>query len=63
MGIGIKTTDCGSYLELWVDMEDSLEVQVDGEVYVASKDSVDLAGSQLALGRNSGSRTKVIGDT
>lgn len=42
--MGIRKDD-GSYLELYVDLADTVEVQVDEEVYIASKDSVELAGS------------------
>lgn len=46
MGIGIRTTDHESYLELGVDLADTVEVHVDEEVYIASKDRFELAGSQ-----------------
>lgn len=61
-GIGIRTTDFGSYLEFGVDLADTLEIQIDEEVYIASKDGVELAGSQSALGKTSGARTKLIGE-
>lgn len=55
-GIGIRTTDFGSYLEFGVDFAHTLEVQVDEEVSIASKDGVELAGSQSALEKTSGTK-------
>lgn len=46
MGIGVRTTDHGSYLELGVDLAGTVEVHVDEEVYIARKDRFELAGSQ-----------------
>lgn len=45
-----------------VDLADTVGVQVDEEVCVASKNGVELAGSSLALGKTSVSRTESIGE-
>lgn len=62
MGIGIRTTNHGSYVELSVDLADTVEVHIDDEVYIASKDGIELARIQLTLGKTSGSRTELAGD-
>lgn len=45
-----------------VDLADTVEVHVDEEVYIASKEGIELAGSQLTLGKPSGSRTELAGN-
>ena len=54
--------DSGSCLKLGVDLADTVGVQVDEEVCVASKNGVELAGSSLALGKTGVSRTESIGE-
>lgn len=62
VGIGTKTTDHGSYLELGVDLADTGEIHIDEEVCIASKDGLELAGSHLTLGKTCGSQTELAGD-
>lgn len=54
----MRTKDHGSYLELCVDLADTVEVHGD-EVCIASKDSIELVASQLTLGKT---RTELAGD-